>query len=163
MKSDPDDLDAYSLEDPDDEDDDEEAEADLNEHMKDIIRDFKKARSEDEQCELVEQLVQSYVSASETSSYVRCKALATALADLLHDQFEGKIFPTATAAGSDLEEAVEESVGKPLFVIFRALCEMTDSDTHRGTIQSFSIRLQKCMYLLNVKCVMVYVPQWVKN
>ena len=126
VKSDPDD--------PDDMDgEEEEEEADLNEEMKEIIRDFKKARSEDEQCELTEQLVKSYVSAGDGGgSYVRCKALASALADLLQDQFEGKIFPDVDGGGGDLEEAVEESVGKPLFVIFRALCEMTDSDTHRG-------------------------------
>ena len=91
--------------------------------------------TEDEQCEIMDQLVKEYGSSD--GGYVQCKALASALADLLQDQFEGKIFPSEvinTGGQNSIEEAVEDSIGKPLFVIFRALCEMTDSDPHRGKI-----------------------------
>ena len=91
--------------------------------------------TEDEQCEIMDQLVKEYGSSD--GGYVQCKALASALADLLQDQFEGKIFPSEvinSGGQNSIEEAVEDSIGKPLFVIFRALCEMTDSDPHRGKI-----------------------------
>ena len=100
-----------------------------------VLYSFPFSGTEDEQCEIMDQLVKEYGSSD--GGYVQCKALASALADLLQDQFEGKIFPSEvinTGGQNSIEEAVEDSIGKPLFVIFRALCEMTDSDPHRGKI-----------------------------
>ena len=72
----------------------------------------------------MDQLVKHVIS--EELDYEQCSALASNLADILQDQFEGRIFPE-----NPTEEAIEDSIGKPLFVVFRALCEMTDSDPHR--------------------------------
>ena len=101
-------------------------EDDLDDDLKEILNDFKNSQDEGEsQCEIMDQLVKHVIS--EELDYVQCSALASSLAEVLQDQFEGRIFP----ADNPTEDAIEDSIGKPLFVIFRALCEMTDSDQHR--------------------------------
>ena len=97
----------------------------LDEDVKDILNDLKSPNSDCERkCEVMDQLVKHVIS--EELDYEQCSALASNLADILQDQFEGRIFPE-----NPTEEAIEDSIGKPLFVVFRALCEMTDSDPHR--------------------------------
>ena len=52
--------------------------------------------------------------------------VAEKLSDILRDQFEGKIFPE-----NPTPENIEDSVGQPLFVIFRTLCEINEIDPNR--------------------------------
>ena len=100
----------------------------LDEDIKDILNDLKSPGSDcEKKCEIMDQLVKHVIS--EKLDYEQCSALASSLAEILQDQFEGRIFPETPT-----EESIEDSIGKPLFVVFRALCEMTDSDPHRGHI-----------------------------
>ena len=95
-------------------------------------------RSDDEEkCEVMDQLIR--LVTSEDLSYEQCNALAQRLSQILQADFVGKIFPVAAAVGSTLsskhrEEALEDSVGRPLFVAFRALCDMADSNDGSGVL-----------------------------
>ena len=105
---------------------DNEGEEDvLDDDIKDILTDLKSPNSDcEKKCEIMDQLVKHVIS--EELDYEQCSALASNLAEILQDQFEGRIFPDTPT-----EESIEDRIGKPLFVVFRALCEMTDSDPHR--------------------------------
>ncbi len=72
----------------------------------------------------MEQLVKHITS--EDFSYDQCSLAASHLSEILQEQFEGRIFPS-----DPTPESIEDSIGKPLFVAFRALVEMSDSDPHR--------------------------------
>ena len=97
----------------------------LDDDIKDILKDLKSPNSDcEKKCEIMDQLVKHVIS--EELDYEQCSTLASNLAEILQDQFEGRIFPETPT-----EESIEDSIGKPLFVVFRALCEMTDSDPHR--------------------------------
>ena len=83
-------------------------------------------RTEDEvKCEVMDELIRVIVS--EEFSYEQCNSLAQRLSDILRSSFEGKLFPAASASGPN-EEALEDSVGQPIFVAFRALCDMVDPE-----------------------------------
>ena len=106
-------------------DNDEEDDGVLDDDIKDILNDLKSPAADcEKKCEIMDQLVKHVIS--EELDYEQCSALASNLAEILQEQFEGQIFPEIPT-----EESVEDSIGKPLFVIFRALYEMTDSDSHR--------------------------------
>jgi integrator complex subunit 3 len=57
--------------------------------------------------------------------------VALKLSEILRDQFEGKIFPENPTA-----ESIEDSVGQPLFVMFRTLCEINETDPNRSQLLS---------------------------
>ena len=94
----------------------------------------------------------------EELDYEQCSALASNLAEILQEQFEGRIFPETPT-----EESIEDSIGKPLFVVFRALCEMTDSDPHRvhilqllAELYTLQPRLGKLDNVLMCNSVLIY-------
>ena len=58
----------------------------------------------------------------------------------MKDQFEGKIFPEVPTS-----ENIEDSIGQPLFVVFRTLCEISEIDPNRQPI------LAGTKHLLTVK------------
>ena len=99
----------------------------------------------------MDQLVKHVIS--EELDYEQCSALASSLAEILQDQFEGRIFPD-----NPTEESIEDSIGKPLFVLFRALCEMTDSDPHRGHILMLLAELYTLQPRIGKCCL-----DWVRN
>ena len=81
--------------------------------------------SEDEvKCEVMDELIRVIVS--EEFSYEQCNSLAQRLSEILSSSFEGKIYPDQIQGSSDLQEAFQDSVGKPIFVAFRALCDMVE-------------------------------------
>ena len=83
--------------------------------------------SEDEEkCEIMDQLIRDITQTG--LNYEQCTALAKQLSEILKPSFEGKIFP-----GTHDEEVLEDSVGKPLFVAFRALSDMVDGESS-GTL-----------------------------
>lgn len=57
------------------------------------------------------------------------RQVAEKLSDILKDQFEGKIFPEVPTS-----ENIEDSIGQPLFVVFRTLCEISEIDPNRQPI-----------------------------
>ena len=110
------------------------AEIDLGEHVSQLLSDLKSAVSsktdndtmgrsdEEEKCEIMDQLIKNIIS-EDDYSYEQCNSLANRLSEILRPSFEGKLFP---ASGGGSIEALEDSVGKPLFVAFRNLCDMAD-------------------------------------
>ena len=84
--------------------------------------DTMRRSDEEEKCEIMHQLIDNIIA--EDFSLEQCNALAGRLSDILRPSFEGKLFPATGSNGSI--EALEDSVGKPLFVAFRALCDMAD-------------------------------------
>ena len=116
-------------------------ESDLSETVIQMLTDLKSSknnlkrddnmilRTEDEEkCEIMDQLIQDISSTG--LNFEQCSALAKKLSDILKPSFEGKIFP-----GSQDEEALEDSVGKPLFVAFRALSDMVDGESSGAVYQ----------------------------
>lgn len=79
-------------------------------------------QDEEEKCEIMDQLIRLIIS--EDLNFEQCNALAGKLSEILRSSFVGRIFPGAMAD----EESLEDSVGKPLFVAFRSLCDMADSE-----------------------------------
>ena len=119
----------------------------LDEDIKDILNDLKSPESDcEKKCEIMDQLVKHVIS--EELDYEQCSALASSLAEILQDQFEGRIFPD-----NPTEESIEDSIGKPLFVLFRALCEMTDSDPHRGHILMLLAELYTLQPRIGMYCL----------
>jgi integrator complex subunit 3 len=80
-----------------------------------------RTEEDEEKCEIMDQLIRVIIS--EDFSYEQCNALALRLSDILRPTFEGKVFPAARDV-----ETLEDSVGKPLFVAFRALCDLADGE-----------------------------------
>jgi hypothetical protein len=78
-------------------------------------------------CEIMDQLVQ--ILMQEQVDGEEAKHVAEKLSDILRNQFEGRIFPEAATPHN-----IEDSVGQPLFVVFRTLCEISDIDPNRQPI-----------------------------
>lgn len=107
--------------------DDIEDENVLDDDTKELLQSLRQQEDCESRCESMEQLVK-YIT-SEEFSFEHCSLVASHLSEILQEQFEGKLFPS-----DPTPEAIEDSIGKPLFVAFRALVEMSDSDPHRGHI-----------------------------
>lgn len=105
-------------------DDDTEA---LDDEAKDLLQNLREQEDGEGRCEMMEQLVKHITS--EEFSFDQCSQVAKQLSDILREQFEGRIFPS-----DPTPDSIEDSIGTPLFVAFRALVEMSDSDPHRGHI-----------------------------
>jgi integrator complex subunit 3 len=109
-----------------------DVDANLGDHVNQLLSELRSSSGrgdesmrteEEEQCEVMDQLIQVIIS--EDFNYEQCNGLAQRLSDILRASFEGRIYPESSRRD---EEALEDSVGKPLFVAFRALCDMVDSD-----------------------------------
>ena len=108
-------------------DDNDEDENVLDDDAKELLQSLRQQEDCESRCESMEQLVK-YIT-SEEFSFEQCSLVASHLSEILQEQFEGRLFPS-----DPTPEAIEDSIGKPLFVAFRALVEMSDSDPHRGHI-----------------------------
>ena len=75
-------------------------------------------------CEIMEQLVQLCIA--EDVEGDAANKVAVELSEILKDQFEGKVFPEDPSS-----ENIEDSIGQPLFVLFRTLCEINEIDPRR--------------------------------
>lgn len=76
----------------------------------------------------MEKLIQQILEENEFDPELN-SALAIAICSALQDDFTRKIFP----ANVD-EESLEDSIGSPLFVIFRNLCQAPEDDPSRVPI-----------------------------
>ena len=93
----------------------------------DIINKLEELREEkncERRCEIMDQLVQSCIT--DRVEDEAAQKVAKQLSDTLKDHFEGRIFPENPTA-----ENIEDSIGQPLFVLFRNLCEISESDPNR--------------------------------
>lgn len=78
----------------------------------------------EKRCQIMDELVQ--VMITEHIEDENARQVAERLSEILKDQFEGRIFPETPSP-----ESIEDSIGQPLFVIFRTLCEINDMDQAR--------------------------------
>ena len=99
----------------------------LSDDCKEILADIKTESDAAKKCEAVDNLLK--LAIGEEFGFEQCSALASQLAEVLQEEFEGRVFPA-----NDNKELIEDSVGRPIFVLFRSLCETADSDPNRGTL-----------------------------
>jgi len=93
------------------------------------LEQLREERSSERRCEIMDQLVQILIQ--EQADGEETRQVAEKFSDILRDQFEGKIFPEVATP-----ENIEDSVGQPLFVVFRTLCEISEIDPNRQPILS---------------------------
>ena len=98
----------------------EELEAELLAKLEDLRAEARCER----RCEIMDQLIQLCIS--EDVAEEAAQKVALQLSDILKDQFEGKVFPDEPTPDN-----IEDSIGQPLFVIFRTLCEISEIDPQR--------------------------------
>jgi len=105
----------------------------VDEVAKEALKDLKTETNAERRCELVQKVAQTAIQ--EDYGYEQCDAVAQRLAEVLADDFEGRIFPEENddVVRASLE-AVEDSVGRPIFVLLRAVCEMKDGDQGRDVL-----------------------------
>lgn len=108
---------------------------DITEYVDQLDGDLKKytlqlqnEKDNEAQCEIMEKLVQAIIQ-DEDFDQDTSMMLATCICALLNSQVNQKLFP------QDLDdESIEDSIGAPLFVMFRNLCQMPEEDPSRQPI-----------------------------
>ena len=99
-------------------------ENDVDDSLKELLKTVKSEKDVEKKCELVDSVMQAVIA--EQIDYDQCHPLAALVADALQEEFEGEIFPSAAMAAPNSAQAIEDSIGRPIFVIFRSLCEVGD-------------------------------------
>ena len=92
-----------------------------------IITKLEELRAEtnvERRCEIMDQMIQLCISVD--LSQEGAQKVAGQLSEILKDHFEGRIFPE-----NPTSDSIEDSVGRPLFVMFRTLCEISESNPAR--------------------------------
>ena len=87
----------------------------LDEDLLEILGELKAETDLEKRCEVMDNLLQVATSDKDVDQFEQCSALASRLSAILDDEFEGKLFPS----GDPSAEKIEDSIGRPLFVIFR--------------------------------------------
>lgn len=105
---------------------------DISEHLNQLsgeirkkVLDLQKEKNSEIQCEIVEGLLQDILR-EEDFDQDTATSLGTCLAQILDSEFTRKLFPQELD-----DESIEESLGTPLFVIFRNLCQTPEEDPSR--------------------------------
>uniref|UniRef100_T1JE28 SOSS complex subunit A homolog n=1 Tax=Strigamia maritima TaxID=126957 RepID=T1JE28_STRMM len=108
---------------------------DISEYVEQLVDDVKKyilqlqgENDNESRCEIMEKLVQAVIQEEEFDQET-ASVVATCLCALLRNQLEQKVFPEETD-----DESIEDSIGTPLFVMFRNLCQMPEEDPERQPI-----------------------------
>ncbi|XP_060550262.1 integrator complex subunit 3 [Pantherophis guttatus] len=100
----------------------------LDESLKDKILLLQKGSDTEAQCEAMQEIVDQVLE--EDFDQEQLSVLASCLQELFKAHFRGEVLPEEIT-----EESLEESVGKPLYLIFRNLCQMQEDNS------SFSVLL----------------------
>lgn len=87
-------------------------------------------RDNEARCQAMERLVQLIIQEEDMDSEVT-SLLAQCLYIVLKEQLKGKIFPDEVN-----DETVEDSIGRPLFVMYRNVIQLPEDDTRRLPILS---------------------------
>ena len=88
------------------------------------LEELREEKNCERRCEIMDQLVQSCII--DRVGEEAAQRVAQQLSETLKDHFEGRIFPENPTPGN-----IEDSIGQPLFVLFRNLCEISESDPNR--------------------------------
>uniref|UniRef100_A0A8C3SM99 Integrator complex subunit 3 n=1 Tax=Chelydra serpentina TaxID=8475 RepID=A0A8C3SM99_CHESE len=100
----------------------------LDESLKDKVLLLQKGSDTEAQCEVMQEIVDQVLEEDFDSEQL--SVLACCLQELFKGHFRGEVLPEEIT-----EESLEESVGKPLYLIFRNLCQMQEDNS------SFSLLL----------------------
>nr|XP_020666479.1 integrator complex subunit 3 [Pogona vitticeps] len=100
----------------------------LDESLKDKVLLLQKGSDTEAQCEVMQEIVDQVLE--EDFDQEQLSVLASCLQELFKAHFRGEVLPEEIT-----EESLEESVGKPLYLIFRNLCQMQEENS------SFSVLL----------------------
>uniref|UniRef100_A0A8C3IN28 Integrator complex subunit 3 n=1 Tax=Chrysemys picta bellii TaxID=8478 RepID=A0A8C3IN28_CHRPI len=100
----------------------------LDESLKDKVLLLQKGSDTEAQCEVMQEIVDQVLEEDFDSEQL--SILASCLQELFKAHFRGEVLPEEIT-----EESLEESVGKPLYLIFRNLCQMQEDNS------SFSLLL----------------------
>merc|ERR1719336_3265843 len=103
----------------------------------DIITKLEELREEkncERRCEIMDQLVQSCIT--DRVEDEAAQKVAKQLSETLKDHFDDRIFPE-----NPTPENIEDSIGQPLFVLFRNLCEISESDPNRTPVLAIMAEL----------------------
>lgn len=105
---------------------------DISDYVEQLDGDLKKyvvqlqhEKDNESRCEIMEKLVQAVIQEEDFDSDTGA-VLAASLCALLSSQFEQKLFPQELD-----EESIEDSIGTPVFVMFRNLCQTPEEDPSR--------------------------------
>uniref|UniRef100_A0A8C2RBS9 Integrator complex subunit 3 n=1 Tax=Capra hircus TaxID=9925 RepID=A0A8C2RBS9_CAPHI len=100
----------------------------LDESLRDKVLQLQKGSDTEAQCEVMQEIVDQVLEEDFDSEQL--SVLASCLQELFKGHFRGEVLPEEIT-----EESLEESVGKPLYLIFRNLCQMQEDNS------SFSLLL----------------------
>ncbi|XP_052276619.1 integrator complex subunit 3-like isoform X2 [Dreissena polymorpha] len=109
---------------------------DITEHLQQLdgdIRDYamqlQEERSQEDQCESMDHLMQSFVHEAEEYDGDMVAVLALCLCQILIEEFNNNIFPEEVD-----DESLEESIGTPLFVMLRFLSATPEESPSRAPL-----------------------------
>ncbi|XP_009866754.1 PREDICTED: integrator complex subunit 3, partial [Apaloderma vittatum] len=94
----------------------------LDESLKDKVLQLQKGSDTEAQCEVMQEIVDQVLEEDFDSEQL--SVLASCLQELFKAHFRGEVLPEEIT-----EESLEESVGKPLYLIFRTLCQMREDNS----------------------------------
>uniref|UniRef100_A0A803V2A9 Integrator complex subunit 3 n=1 Tax=Ficedula albicollis TaxID=59894 RepID=A0A803V2A9_FICAL len=94
----------------------------LDESLKDKVLQLQKGSDTEAQCEVMQEIVDQVLEEDFDSEQL--SVLASCLQELFKAHFRGEVLPEEIT-----EESLEESVGKPLYLIFRNLCQMQEDNS----------------------------------
>ncbi|XP_043935906.1 integrator complex subunit 3 isoform X2 [Protopterus annectens] len=94
----------------------------LDESLKDKVLLLQKASDMEAQCQMMQDIVDQILEDDFDSDQL--STVASCLQELFKAHFHGEVLPEEIT-----EESLEESVGKPLYLIFRNLCQMQEDNS----------------------------------
>ncbi|XP_022252177.1 integrator complex subunit 3-like isoform X1 [Limulus polyphemus] len=99
-------------------------------------------------CEMVEKLLQAILQGNDFDQDT-ASTLGICLAHILNDEFTRKIFPQEVD-----DESLEDSIGTPLFVMFRNLCLTPEEDPSRQP--QLMVLAEIAMHQPKLGCMLLY-------
>ncbi|XP_050442209.1 integrator complex subunit 3 isoform X1 [Adelges cooleyi] len=108
-------------------------------------------KNNERKCEAMEKIVQLIVQDDEIYPDMLA-ALGSCLCCLLKNQIDEKIFPVVYN-----EDALEDSIGKPLFVMFRSLTQFAEDDSRR--LQLLSVLAEMRTHQTRIGYLLLYYLQ----
>ncbi|XP_054715725.1 integrator complex subunit 3-like [Uloborus diversus] len=117
----------------------------LNGNIKQHILNLQDEKDGETRCEIMEKLLEAVLQ--EEFDQDVTSTLGLCLAQILAEEFCRKIFPTELD-----DESIEDSIGTPLFVMFRNLCQTPEDDPNRqpllNILAELSMHQNRLGYLL---------------
>ncbi|KAG8191408.1 hypothetical protein JTE90_010584 [Oedothorax gibbosus] len=117
----------------------------LNGNIKQHVLSLQDEKDGETRCEIMERLLEAVLQ--EEFDQDVTSTLGLCLAQILSDEFCRKIFPTEVD-----DESIEDSIGTPLFVMFRNLCQTPEDDPNRqpllNILAEMSMHQSRLGYLL---------------